>query len=134
LSGKAQLAAEPHLWSWQAIATVDNMARVELHIALHYNARREYPADLRRQLADVAEAHERAITARQRRRLERRQRALKQRLADAEALADYDWEAAEADFAEFVSSAIQTPGVYERWRRHGIPIRVLLKAGYKPRR
>jgi len=107
---------------------------VHLLLALHYNARREDPAHLRRQLAEVAEASDRATTASEQRRLARRRRALDQRLADADALVDYDWEAAEAEFADSARAFIQEPGVYERWRSYGVPVRVLLKAGYKPRR
>src|SRR5687768_4212192 len=100
---------------------------MDLLMALEYNARREHPEPLRRQLARIAEERRETATARHRRQLERRETALRRRLAYAEALANYDWDAAEADFAEFVSGVTQVPGVYERWRAHGVPIRVLLR-------
>jgi hypothetical protein len=62
------------------------------------------------------------------------ERALRERIAQAETLRDYDWEAGEAEFARFVRRAVGVPGVYERWRAHGVPIRVLLSAGLRPDR
>jgi hypothetical protein len=101
---------------------------------LDYNARREHADDLRSQLVHIEEQRRDASTAKQRRQIERREKALRRRLAYAQELADYDWDAAEADFAEFVSGVAQVPGAYERWRAQGVPIRVLLRAGVKPLR
>jgi hypothetical protein len=106
---------------------------MNLIVALEYNARREHPNDLRRQLTEVAKQRRAAATVKQQRQLKRREQALSRRLADAEAMADYDWDAAEADFAGFVAGASGEPGVYERWRAYGVPIRVLLRAGLRPR-
>ena len=99
-----------------------------------YNARREHPGDLRSRLAQVAEQRREAASAKHERRLERRERALRRRLARAEAFTRYDWGAAEADFGQFVGDVTDVPGVYEPWRAQGVPIRMLLRAGFRPQR
>jgi hypothetical protein len=99
--------------------------------ALHYNARREDPDRLRAMLADLESARGQAETPKRRRQLDRQARALRQRLRVAEALREYDWEAGEAAFVEFVRGVVNVPGVYERWRAHGVPVHVLRRAGFR---
>jgi hypothetical protein len=106
------------------------MTCVDYLLALHYNARREHPNDLRTALGQIALARRDATSERRRRRLDRQEQTLGRRLAVAEELARYDWAAGEDEFIEWVRGVANVPGVYERWRAHGVPLRVLRRAGF----
>jgi hypothetical protein len=96
--------------------------------ALSYSAHRESPDQLRRALASIDEAVRQETSAGLRRRLLRKAYLVRRRLTMAEMMAAYDWSRAESEFVEWVCKAIDQPGVFERWRAHGVPLRVLLDA------
>jgi hypothetical protein len=100
--------------------------------ALAYNARREDPTKLRAHIRGLEALIEAEQRPGRRRKLIGRLDRVRRRLRSAETMATYDWGAGEIEFAAWVSKAMSRPDAVARWRMHGIPLRVLIQAGYRP--